>query len=94
MSSNARSNGGAQRSGGALRGDIAIVGMACMYPQALSLDALWQNVVSGVDAISDMPLERVPPTFYDPESTDNDHTYCRRGGFLGDSVRFDPLQFG
>ncbi|MDQ5854343.1 MAG: polyketide synthase dehydratase domain-containing protein [Chloroflexota bacterium] len=94
MSSNARSNGGAYRLNAALRGDIAIVGMACMYPQALSLDALWQNVVSGVDAISDMPPERVPPTFYDPESTDNDHTYCRRGGFLGDSVPFDPLQFG
>lgn len=94
MSSDPKSNGGAPRLKATLRGDIAIVGMACMYPQALNLDALWQNVVSGVDAISDMPPERVPPSFYDPESTDNDHTYCRRGGFLGDRVPFDPLQFG
>lgn len=78
----------------ALRGDVAIVGMACMYPRALGLGALWENVVSGTDAITDMPPERIPPSFYDPEAAGSDRTYCRRGGFLGPEVPFDPLQFG
>jgi acyl transferase domain-containing protein/phosphopantetheinyl transferase len=82
------------RASEALRGDVAIVGMACMYPQALSLGELWENIVSGADAVTEMPPERVPPSFYDPEATANDRTYCRRGGFLGARVPFDPLPFG
>lgn len=94
MTENVRSSQRRIHSNGALRGDVAIVGMACMYPQALGLITFWQNIVSGVDAITDMPEERIPTDFYDSESNANDHTYCRRGGFLGVSVPFDPLPFG
>ena len=77
-----------------LRGGVAIVGMACMYPKALDLKTFWENIVSGVDAITEFPPGRFPETFYDPATVANDRTYCGRGGFLGVSVPFDPLQFG
>jgi acyl transferase domain-containing protein/phosphopantetheinyl transferase len=77
-----------------VRGDIAIVGMACVYPQAPDLVTLWENVVAGVDAVVEMPAERIPAWFYDQVRTPIDSTSWRRGGFLDKEVPFDPLRFG
>jgi acyl transferase domain-containing protein len=74
-------------------GQVAIVGMAVLLPGADSLDAYWNNLVSGYDAITDPPPGRWQPEFYDPQSAQPDRVYCRRGGFL-ETVEFDPLQFG
>ena len=32
---------------------IAIIGMACIFPQAPDLHAFWNNVLEGVDAIGE-----------------------------------------
>ena len=32
--------------------DIAIVGMACRFPGAQSLQAFWQNLINGVESIT------------------------------------------
>ena len=38
---------------------IAIIGMACLFPQAPDLAAFWRNIVSGVDADpSDLAVAR------------------------------------
>jgi hypothetical protein len=79
----------------AIKGDIAIIGMACLFPGAPDLDTYWHNIMSKVDAITDPPPEAWDAeTFYDPESTANDRVYCKRGGFIGPLAYFDPLKHG
>jgi acyl transferase domain-containing protein/phosphopantetheinyl transferase len=69
--------------------------MACVFPGASDLDAYWQNIVSKYDAVSDPPPGSWDPeVFYDPDSSANDRVYCKRGGYLGDLARFNPLQHG
>ena len=74
--------------------DIAIVGMACLFPGAPNLRTYWENIIGKVDAVVDAPEEWNAELFYDPDSTNGERTYCKRGGFLGDLAQFDPLQFG
>lgn len=74
--------------------DIAIVGMACMFPEATHLREYWQNIVNGVDAIREVGEERWESSrFYSPNRLDPDKTYSKWGGFLRD-VAFDPLKYG
>jgi len=81
--------------GSLLRGGVAIIGMACIFPGAPDLEMYWQNIISKVDAITDPPPDAWDPkVFYDPDSTANDRVYCKRGGYLGDAARFNPLDYG
>ncbi|MFQ6043708.1 MAG: beta-ketoacyl synthase N-terminal-like domain-containing protein, partial [Candidatus Poribacteria bacterium] len=76
-------------------GDVAIIGMSCIFPGAMNLDAYWQNIVSRVDAIIDVPSERWDTeTFYDPDLTIEDRLHCKRGGYLPGSFPFNPLDYG
>jgi acyl transferase domain-containing protein/acyl carrier protein len=74
--------------------DIAIVGMACIFPGAPDIKSYWRNILCKVDAVSDPPPDWGTDPFYDPDSTDNDRVYCRRGGYLHDLASFDPLEYG
>ena len=76
--------------------DIAIIGMSCVFPGASGLDQYWQNILSGVDCISDAPADAWDQgVLFDPASDANDRVYCKRGGFLGEKERaFNPLQYG
>lgn len=74
--------------------DAAIVGMACVFPGAPDLRAFWENVVAGVDAISEPPPDWGADLVHDPDSTANDRLYTTRGGYLGELASFDPLEFG
>jgi len=76
--------------------DIAIVGMACVYPDAPDLDAFWAHVLDAVDAVHDVPDDRWSARiFWDPESrgAEGGQTYARTGGWLP-AIRFDPLAYG
>jgi acyl transferase domain-containing protein/phosphopantetheinyl transferase len=77
-----------------LRGDVAIIGMACVFPKAPDLKTFWENIVSKVDAIDDPPVNWDTDRVYDPASKENDRIYCKRGGYLGELAHFDPLEFG
>ncbi|ACY15483.1 3-oxoacyl-(acyl-carrier-protein) reductase., 6- deoxyerythronolide-B synthase [Haliangium ochraceum DSM 14365] len=70
---------------------IAIVGMGCRFPGgADSPEALWALLRDGVDAITEIPVERWDPdTWYDPDPEAADKTTIRHGGFLGDVAGFD-----
>ncbi|MFD0337374.1 SDR family oxidoreductase [Streptomyces sp. NPDC127117] len=68
--------------------DVAVVGMACMFPQAPDLSAFWANVVAGVDAVSEVPPERWDPAVHHGRSTPS-----KWGGFLP-RIPFDPLRYG
>lgn len=86
------SNGSGRGSEGV---DAAIVGMSCLFPRAPGLEEYWENLLAGVDAVGDPPPQAwESDIFYDPASSANDRVYCRRGGYLGDLARFDPLEHG
>ncbi|TQJ57079.1 type I polyketide synthase [Streptomyces sp. SLBN-115] len=68
--------------------DIAVVGMACMFPQAPDLPTFWANVVGGVDAVGEVPADRWDPAVHHGESTPS-----KWGGFLP-RIPFDPLRYG
>ncbi|MEU4248802.1 SDR family NAD(P)-dependent oxidoreductase [Amycolatopsis sp. NPDC026612] len=73
--------------------DIAIVGMACMFPQAPDLAAFWANVLAGADAVTEVPPQRWDTSlYYDPEGQ-GERTPSRWGGFLPE-IGFDPLRYG
>lgn len=75
--------------------DIAIVGMAGLYPKAPDIDVFWSNILNRVDAVTDSPEGWLGNgAIYDPESTDISKIYTRKGGFLGDLGRFDARAFG
>ncbi len=63
--------------------DIAIVGMAGRFGNAPDLDSFWRMLEAGDDCLTEMP-ERRWPAAMGPR---------RRGGFLPDEDRFDPLFF-
>uniref|UniRef100_UPI0031CF106E beta-ketoacyl synthase N-terminal-like domain-containing protein n=1 Tax=Streptomyces hawaiiensis TaxID=67305 RepID=UPI0031CF106E len=81
------------------RQPVAIVGMAVTLPGACDLAAYWHNLVTGADAISEVPKARWDAdTYYDPDGRRGlDGVYCRRGGFvdgLDALAAFDPTAFG
>ncbi|AOR37503.1 polyketide synthase [Streptomyces fodineus] len=69
--------------------DIAIVGMACMFPQAPDLAAFWADVVAGRDAVTEVPPERWDPAVHHTAGS----TASKWGGFLP-RIPFDPLRYG
>ncbi len=77
--------------------DVAIIGVAAIFPGAPDTDAFWSNIVAGKNAIREVPAERWSvETYYDPAAVGADagkKTPCKWGGFL-DDVPFDPLAYG
>ncbi len=73
---------------------IAVVGMAALFPAAPDAATFWSNIVSGRDAISEVPSGRWDPEYYDPGHAGAERFYCRRGGFVDDIATFDPASFG
>ncbi|MGF1498745.1 MAG: beta-ketoacyl synthase N-terminal-like domain-containing protein [Elainellaceae cyanobacterium] len=73
---------------------IAIVGMASIFPKAATLQEYWENILSEVDCITDVPASHWNvEDYYDPDPRAPDKTYCKRGGFIPD-IDFDPMEFG
>lgn len=65
--------------------DVAIVGMAGVFPGAADLAGYWANVLAGVDSVTAVPAERWDPAVY--------REPARSGGFLPD-IPFDALAYG
>ena len=74
--------------------DVAIVGMACLFPGAADLAQYASNLSAGVDAITDVPAGRWDPVFFDPLSHASDRFYCKRGGFVDADAWFDAIAHG
>jgi acyl transferase domain-containing protein len=74
--------------------DVAIVGMACMFPGAPDLASFWSNVVGNVDAITEVPAERWDAgVYYSASPADSSQTPSKWGGFLP-RIPFDALRYG
>lgn len=72
---------------------IAIIGMAGMFPMASDVDSYWHNIVERKDCITDVPPNRWPVNDYLSDNDLRDHLYVAKGGFLPE-ITFDPLQYG
>jgi acyl transferase domain-containing protein/NAD(P)H-dependent flavin oxidoreductase YrpB (nitropropane dioxygenase family)/NAD(P)-dependent dehydrogenase (short-subunit alcohol dehydrogenase family) len=74
--------------------DVAIIGMACLFPKANSVRQYWENILAKVDAITEVPPDHWNwRLYYDPNPKARDKIYSKWGGFL-DDVPFDPLVYG
>ncbi|MGH3826268.1 MAG: beta-ketoacyl synthase N-terminal-like domain-containing protein, partial [Pseudonocardiaceae bacterium] len=77
--------------------DVAIVGMAGMFPDAPDLASFWANVVAGANAVTEVPAERWDAEiYYSAEATGRTAgamTPSKWGGFLP-KIPFDALRYG
>lgn len=73
---------------------VAIIGMECIFPGAPDVGSYWRNICQGVDAITEVPEHRWASAFFEPDSSEVDRFYCRRGGFVDEYAEFDPIEFG
>ena len=75
---------------------VAIIGIGCRFPGgATSPETLWRLLRDGVDAITEIPANRLDiDTLYDPRPGTPGKIVARRGGFLEDLDQFDPYSFG
>ncbi|GHT66527.1 hypothetical protein AGMMS50239_28130 [Bacteroidia bacterium] len=74
--------------------DIAIVGMSCYFPGANSIGEFWNNLVNGVDSITDVPEDKIDSRYFSHDGTSNiDRFYFHKGGFVN-PITVDPLRYG
>ena len=74
---------------------VAIVGMSCRFPGAANLEAYWRLLANGVDAITEVPVDRwASAAHYDPDISAPGRMNTRWGGFVEDIDRFDAAFFG
>lgn len=68
---------------------IAIIGMACIFPQAPDIKTFWCNILDAVDTVSE-PL----PEWGADRYLESGRINTAYGGYLKDLYRFDPKEFG
>jgi acyl transferase domain-containing protein len=74
--------------------EIAIIGVGALFPRAQTAETFWENIISRVDAITEVPRDRWDwRLYYDENQAAPDRIYAKRGGFL-DDVPFDPIRYG
>lgn len=73
--------------------DIAIVGMASLFPDSKDIHQYWHNIMNKESAIRTASADWIQGC-YDPDSDENNRIKSALGGFLGDLARFDPIEFG
>jgi len=73
---------------------FAIIGMACLFPEAHTVQSYWQNLLNGRDTRSVATLAQMginPDELFSPTRTP-DKYYSMRGGYIHD-FNFDPLGY-
>lgn len=77
--------------------DIAIIGLAGIFPGSADIHQFWRNILDKRDQIHDAPDHWALP-WYDPDCPDQSlvsaRIRTRKVGLLGELARFDPLAFG
>ncbi|HET6344574.1 MAG TPA: polyketide synthase, partial [Myxococcota bacterium] len=74
---------------------LAVIGMACRFPQADNPKALWRILSEGIDTISEVPPSRWDAdALYDPDITAPGKMVSRWGGFIDGVDQFDARFFG
>ncbi len=75
---------------------VAIIGIGCRFPgEANNPETFWQLLCNGVDAITEIPSDRIDlETYYDPRPATPGKIMTRWGGFLKKIDQFDADFFG
>ncbi len=74
--------------------EIAVIGMACIYPDAPDLDAFWKNIVSKKYSIKEVPKDRFDSDLYmSTDRNEEDKSYTNLAGFV-DYYEFDNKKYG
>ena len=74
--------------------DIAVVGMAGIFPGAGNIKTFWKNILHQVNSVKEVDPDRWSAAdLFDPDPKARDRIYSKWGGFL-DDVLFDPTQYG
>ena len=72
---------------------IAIVGMACLYPDANSPMELWENALAQRRAFRQIPPERLPlADYFSPDHNSADCTYGKEAALI-EGYEFNRLDF-
>ncbi|MEJ2441992.1 MAG: amino acid adenylation domain-containing protein [Exilibacterium sp.] len=73
---------------------IAVIGLAGHYPEAESVEALWENLVAGRNSVGEIPPERWDwHQHYNEIRGRSGFNYSRYGAFVKGATCFDPLFF-
>jgi myxalamid-type polyketide synthase MxaE and MxaD len=73
---------------------IAIVSMACRYPQANTAKEFWELMLNGIDTVTEVPKSRWDmDSFYHPDKSAPNKSHSKHGAFLNQLDEFDPLFF-
>lgn len=75
------------------RDDIAIIGMSCRFPGAENVEQFWQNLLDGVDSVSEIPDDRWDVDQFFSADRQPGKMYTKEGGFLEDIGHFDAELF-
>jgi acyl transferase domain-containing protein len=74
--------------------DIAVVGMECIFPDAVNKDEYWKNILYAKDSVTEIPDSRWnKELFYKPNADNTDFSSSKWGGFIP-TMDFDPVEFG
>nr|WP_087992202.1 SDR family NAD(P)-dependent oxidoreductase [Bacillus subtilis] len=80
---------------GTLNEPVAIVGISGRFPQSDTIEELWEQIEKGRDLITDIPEDRWDWREFDGDPIkERNKTNIKRGGFINDADKFDPLFFG
>jgi enediyne polyketide synthase len=73
--------------------NVAIVGMACRYPDAVSPHELWENVLAGRRAFRRLPDERMRlEDYWSPDPAAPDRFYARNAAVI-EGYEFDRVSY-
>lgn len=76
-----------------MKNGVAIVGMACRYPDAGSPAELWNNVLAGRRAFRRIPAERLRlEDYFSTDERAEDSVYSSEGAFI-EGYEFDRVRF-
>ena len=74
--------------------EIAVIGMSCRLPGADNIHEFWENLISGKDSITQIPVSRFDfASYYDPDSKKPGKMCTKWGGFINDFDMFDSQVF-
>ncbi len=73
---------------------IAVIGMACKFPGAETLEQFWKNLISGKDTLTHFTDEELAKGERDYINHNGSNDYVRVRGILKDADKFDAGFFG
>lgn len=89
LETKSKKNGGNKH----LQRKIAVIGMACHFPNSPNIEKFWYNLANGINCIQEIPKSRFDITpYYHPEYTCNG-SIAKHGGFINDIEYFDAKYF-